>query len=69
MKLKETVINSVKYAYKRNQHTNNKGEIIMTELALENRIALLQSRQKDNGRIVQKLKRKLRVLQKNNTTK
>ena len=35
----------------------------MERLALENRIALLSSRQKDNGRIVAKLKRKLRKLE------
>ena len=37
----------------------------MTELALKNRIALLESREKDNGRVVGKLKRKLRNMQKN----
>ena len=37
----------------------------MTELALKNRIALLEAREKDNGRIVGKLKRKLRNMQKN----
>lgn len=42
----------------------------MTALALENRIAILKGRTtKDNGRIVQKLERKLRKLQENNTTK
>ena len=41
----------------------------MTKLALENRIALLKGRTTDNGRIVQKLERKLRKLQENNTTK
>ena len=34
----------------------------MEKLALENRIALLKSRQKDNGRIVKKLQRKLQAL-------
>ena len=34
----------------------------MTELALENRIALLKSRQRDNGNIVKKLERKLKTL-------
>ena len=37
----------------------------MTELALKNRIALLKSREKDNGRIITKLQRKLRNMQKN----
>lgn len=42
----------------------------MTELALENRIALLKGRtSKDNGRIIKKLERKLRKLKENNTTK
>ena len=41
----------------------------MTELALENRITLLKGRTKDNTRIIQKLERKLRKLQENNTTK
>ena len=41
----------------------------MKELAIKNRIDLLKSRQKDNGRIVKKLERKLRSLQENNTTK
>ena len=35
----------------------------MKELALKNRIALLKSRQKDNGRVVNKLERQLRALQ------
>ena len=47
----------------------NKGENVMTELALENRIALLEGRQKDNQNIVKKLRRKLRKLKENNTTK
>lgn len=33
-----------------------------TKLAIENRIALLQSRKEDNGNIVAKLMRKLRKL-------
>ena len=37
----------------------------MTELALKNRIALLKSREKDNGRIITKLERRLRNMQKN----
>ena len=36
------------------------------ELAILNRIALLQSRDEANGNIVKKLKRKLRALQKAN---
>lgn len=35
-----------------------------TQLDLENRISLLQSRMKDNGRIVQKLQRQLRNMKK-----
>lgn len=35
-----------------------------TELAIKNRITLLQSRKRDNGRIIQKLERKLRNLSK-----
>lgn len=46
-----------------------KGEIVMTELALKNRISLLKGRTTDNGRIIQKLERKLKKLQENNTTK
>ena len=34
-----------------------------TELAIKNRIVLLQSRGRDNGKIVAKLQRKLRQLQ------
>ena len=41
----------------------------MTKLALENRIALLEGRQKENQNIVKKLRRELRKLQENNTTK
>ena len=37
----------------------------MTELALKNRIALLKSREKDNGKIITKLERRLRNMQKN----
>ena len=37
----------------------------MTELALKNRIALLKAREKDNGRVIGKLERKLRNMQKN----
>ena len=33
-----------------------------TELAIRNRITLLQSRKRDNGRIVAKLERKLKNL-------
>ena len=44
-----------------------KGGFTMTELAITNRIALLESRKTDNKRIVDKLKRQLRALQ--NTTK
>ena len=35
-----------------------------TELAIRNRIALLQSRSRDNGKIVKKLERKLSKLKK-----
>lgn len=38
----------------------------MTELALENRIALLKARQRDNGKIIKKLERKLRILREKN---
>ena len=41
----------------------------MKKLALENRINLLKGRTKENGRIVQKLERKLRKLQQDDTTK
>ncbi len=41
----------------------------MTELAIENRIKILEGRGKENQNIVKKLRRKLRALQKNNTTK
>lgn len=41
----------------------------MTELAIENRIALLEGRGKENQNIVKKLRRKLKKLQENNTTK
>lgn len=34
----------------------------MTELAIRNRIALLQSRKTENGNIVNKLQRKLRKI-------
>ena len=34
----------------------------MKKLALENRIALLKSRNKDNARIISKLERRLRML-------
>ena len=34
----------------------------MTELALENRIALLKARHRDNGKIIKKLERKLKTL-------
>ena len=34
-----------------------------TELAIKNRITLLQSRKRDNDRIVKKLQRRLRKLQ------
>lgn len=34
-----------------------------TELAIKNRITLLQSRKRDNGRIIKKLERKLANLQ------
>lgn len=37
----------------------------MTELAIKNRIALLEARRKDNRRIIDKLKRQLRQIQKN----
>jgi hypothetical protein len=37
----------------------------MTELKIENRIALLRSREKENGNIIKKLERQLRNLQKN----
>ena len=37
----------------------------MTELAIKNRIALLEARRKDNRRIINKLKRQLRQIQKN----
>ena len=37
----------------------------MPELALKNRIALLKAREKENGRIITKLQRKLRNMQKN----
>ena len=43
----------------------SKGGTTMSELAIKNRIALLESREKDNRRIVEKLKRKLRNMQKN----
>ena len=36
----------------------------MKKLKLENRIALLKERSTDNGRIIQKLERQLRNLQK-----
>ena len=43
-----------------------KGIIIMTKeiiiLKLQNRIALLSERNKDNGRVVQKLKRQYKML-------
>jgi hypothetical protein len=35
----------------------------MTELALENRIKILEGRGKDNGAIIKKLQRKLRKIQ------
>jgi hypothetical protein len=35
----------------------------MEELKLKNRIALLSSRQTDNGKIIKKLERRLRKLQ------
>lgn len=35
-----------------------------TELALMNRITLLNSRSRDNGRIIKKLERKLRSIRK-----
>ena len=35
-----------------------------TELAIRNRITLLQSRKRDNGRVIAKLERKLRNLTK-----
>lgn len=38
----------------------------MTELAIRNRIALLQSRKTENGNIINKLKRKLRTITKQN---
>jgi hypothetical protein len=37
----------------------------MKELQIENRIALLKSRGRENGNIVKKLERKCRKLQKN----
>ena len=40
----------------------NKEKIIMTRLAIENRIALLEGREKDNRRIIMKLQRKLRKI-------
>lgn len=38
-----------------------------TELAIMNRIALLQSRPSDNSAIIHKLERKLRRIRNNNT--
>lgn len=35
----------------------------MNKLAIENRITLLKARDKDNGKIIKKLERKLRKLQ------
>ena len=37
-----------------------------TELAIKNRITLLQSRKRDNGRIIKKLERKLSKLKEGN---
>ena len=34
----------------------------ITELAIKNRITLLQSRKRDNGRIIAKLERKLKKI-------
>ena len=39
----------------------------MTELAIQNRIDTLKGRPKENGRIIRKLERELRNLQKKNT--
>ena len=41
----------------------------MKQLMIENRIALLEGRQKENQNIVKKLRRQLRALQENNNTR
>ena len=38
----------------------------MTELAIQNRIETLKGRPKENGRIIKKLERELRLVQKQN---
>jgi hypothetical protein len=38
----------------------------MSELAIQNRIALLKGRGRENGNIIKKLERKLRQIQNNN---